>query len=360
MNNKNIKDIQNELKKYVFGQDDLIKSLSVIAWTHQANQDRKNRGINPINNKTLIIGPSGCGKTYSVKKLASILGTKFIEIDCSKLQGNNYTGVYHSYDMFDSAIATYGHEAVENGIIFLDEFDKTLDVYSFKRYGSRHVQRDLLKIFEGDNIETKNHGTLNTQYMTIICAGSFYEGADASMYNDCAKVTKMGFSQNNDSSDANDHVKFNFTIDDLIGMGHLPELMGRFARIVNMNMLTDKDIVSILKNGENQIREYKDQFFSMGIDLDFTDNYYNYLSKNVSISKTGFRDVNKLICDDIDDIIIRLNSKIVKNVIVDVKKNDISIYFKDMSGHVLDRLNKPIQKVSQTHIPSFHIGFDLD
>ena len=34
----NTEAIQKQLKKSVFGQDELIKSLAVIAWTHETNR----------------------------------------------------------------------------------------------------------------------------------------------------------------------------------------------------------------------------------------------------------------------------------------------------------------------------------
>ena len=159
------------------------------------------------------------------------------------------------------------------------------------------------------------------------------------------------------------HTKFNFTIDDLISMGHLPELMGRFTRIVNMNLLDEKDIFNILKNGDSQIKIYTQQLADMGIKLEYDDSYYEYLAKNVLISKTGFRDVAKLISDDIDDIIVHLGSdQSLFKVTVDCKNNAINIKFFNDNGKLIDKVVKPIIKKKNKIKPhqGFNPAFNMD
>lgn len=360
MNSIEINDIQNQLKKSVFGQDELLKTLSVIAWTHEVNMERKLQNKEPINNKTLIVGSSGTGKTFAVKKLAELINVPFIEIDCSKINGNNYVGCNHVYDIFNEPVQRLGKSAVEHAIVFFDEFDKTLDVYNYKKYGSNIVQRDFLKLFDKNsgeqsvyNISTRSSDTIDTTYMTFICAGSFYETMNAS--SDKEQPNKMGFGVNTNQN------KKEITFNDLISMGHLPELMGRFSRIINMNLLSENDIYNILTKGESQITIYKELLKEKDIDLNYSNEYFRYLSKNISLNKTGFRDVDKLICNDIDDIIVNLNDS-VKKVIVDIKNNSIMIDFLNNRNRSVNKIEKQIANLSHTPIYKIKdsIKYDLD
>lgn len=329
--------IQKYLKKFVVGQDEFIKALSSVAWIHQVNVDRKEKGLPAINNNTLVIGPSGCGKTYSIKKLAEVLNVPFIEIDGSKLQGNNYRGCMHVYDIFNSFIGSIEQEELERAIVFIDEFDKTLDVYEYKTHGSRHVQRDLLKVFEQGDVTNERGCTVDLSSVTFICAGSFYETIDGGGIAE----TKMGFGNNNNSMEK---VYEEITADDLIDLGHLPELIGRFARIITLNMLSKEDITGILKKNDSLLSSFISIANSMNVDITVNDNYYSYLANNCCIEKMGFRSVNKLISSSIDELILLINMKGTSSINIDYKDNNIVYSCYDANNKLI---NKKIVEINK-------------
>jgi ATP-dependent HslUV protease ATP-binding subunit HslU len=102
------------------------------------------------------------------------------------------------------------------GIIFLDEIDKIAGMRGdsggpdVSREG---VQRDLLPIVEGSNVQTK-HGMVKTDHVLFIAAGAFH-------------VSKPS---------------------DLI-----PELQGRFPIRVELKPLTEEDFVRIMTEPENAL-----------------------------------------------------------------------------------------------------------
>ncbi|HEX6631663.1 MAG TPA: ATP-dependent protease ATPase subunit HslU [Gemmatimonadaceae bacterium] len=109
-------------------------------------------------------------------------------------------------------------ERVESlGIIFLDEIDKVAGERGAQGGGpdvSREgVQRDLLPIVEGSNVQTK-HGLVKTDHVLFIAAGAFH-------------VSKPS---------------------DLI-----PELQGRFPIRVELKPLTEADFVRIMTEPENAL-----------------------------------------------------------------------------------------------------------
>jgi ATP-dependent HslUV protease ATP-binding subunit HslU len=125
--------------------------------------------------------------------------------------------------------------AENDGIIFLDEIDKIASREG-KTGGpdvSREgVQRDLLPIVEGSSINTK-YGQVKTDHVLFIAAGAFH-------------VSKPS---------------------DLI-----PELQGRFPIRVELEALSNEDLVRILKEPKNSlIKQYQALLFTEGVTLTFTD-----------------------------------------------------------------------------------------
>ncbi|MCJ7627828.1 MAG: AAA family ATPase, partial [Longimicrobiales bacterium] len=134
----------------------------------------------------------------------------------------------------DEVVSEALDRAEDSGIIFLDEIDKI----SGSRGGvgpdvSREgVQRDLLPVVEGSNVQTK-YGLVRTDHMLFIAAGAFH-------------VSKPS---------------------DLI-----PELQGRFPIRVELHSLGEEDFVRILKEPKNAlIHQYRALVETEGASLEFTD-----------------------------------------------------------------------------------------
>ncbi len=136
------------------------------------------------------------------------------------------------------------------GIIFLDELDKVAGRESggnpdVSREG---VQRDLLPIVEGTNVNTK-HGMISTDHILFIAAGAFH-------------VSKPS---------------------DLI-----PELQGRFPIRVELEALTIEDLKRILVQPKNSlIKQYQALLDTEGITLTFTEDAIDRLAEmTAEINKT--------------------------------------------------------------------------
>lgn len=124
----------------------------------------------------------------------------------------------------------------QSGIIFLDEIDKITSRHSEGAQGgevSREgVQRDLLPIVEGSNVNTK-YGMVKTDHILFIASGAFH-------------ICKPS---------------------DLI-----PELQGRFPIRVELDSLGEKEFYRILTEPENAlIKQYSALMATEGIDLKFDD-----------------------------------------------------------------------------------------
>jgi len=120
------------------------------------------------------------------------------------------------------------------GIVFIDEIDKIAgrDAGHGPDVSRGGVQRDLLPIVEGSNVNTK-YGVVKTDHVLFIAAGAF-------------QVTKVS---------------------DLI-----PELQGRFPIRVELEPLSREDLVRILKEPRSSlVRQYTALLATEGVDVQFRD-----------------------------------------------------------------------------------------
>lgn len=143
-------------------------------------------------------------------------------------------------------VSEIAKERVENmGIVFIDEIDKIAS-RSGNRGGSgpdvsrEGVQRDILPIVEGSQINTK-WGLVDTKHILFIAAGAFH-------------MTKPS---------------------DLI-----PELQGRFPIRVELAALTEDDFYRILTQPTNAItKQYAELIKTEGVNIDFKEDALRLLAK---------------------------------------------------------------------------------
>ncbi|HEX6589338.1 MAG TPA: ATP-dependent protease ATPase subunit HslU [Longimicrobiales bacterium] len=125
--------------------------------------------------------------------------------------------------------------AEDMGIVFLDEIDKIAGgggASSGPDVSREGVQRDLLPIVEGSTVQTK-YGFVRTDHILFVAAGAFH----------VAKPTDL-----------------------------IPELQGRFPIRVELEPLTQKDFVRILKEPRNALtRQYQALVAADGAKLQFTE-----------------------------------------------------------------------------------------
>ena len=199
-------------------------------------------------------------------------------------------------------------QRVENsGLIFVDEIDKIAS--REKSYGpdiSREgVQRDLLPIIEGSNVMTK-YGIVKTDHILFIAAGAFH-------------VSKPS---------------------DLI-----PELQGRFPIRVEMDSLSKKEFVRILKEPKGAlIKQYYELLKTENVSLNFTEDGIERIAEiaeevNIKTENIGARRLHTILERVMEDVSFEAPYKTAKKVLinkdyVDERLRDI-IKDEDLSRYIL-------------------------
>ena len=208
----------------------------------------------------------------------------------------------------DNLTRTAIDRAQQSGIIFLDEIDKIAGREtggqgpSVSREG---VQRDLLPIVEGTNVNTK-YGLVSTEHILFVAAGAFH----------VAKPSDL-----------------------------IPELQGRFPIRVELESLTIDDLKRILVQPKNSlIKQYQALLGTEGIELKFTDDAIDKLAEfteqlNKSTENIGARRLHTLVEKLLEEISFEGGELKEKKQVIDAayveSKLNVLIEDQDLRQYIL-------------------------
>jgi ATP-dependent HslUV protease ATP-binding subunit HslU len=175
--------------------------------------------------------------------------------------------------------------AEDSGIIFLDEIDKIAGARGgagpdVSREG---VQRDLLPVVEGSNVQTK-YGLVRTDHMLFIAAGAFH----------VAKPSDL-----------------------------IPELQGRFPIRVELHSLGEDDFVRILREPKNALlHQYRALVETEGASLEYTDEGVREVARiaaelNDRMENIGARRLQTVLTTVLENLLFELPEEGKDQVVLD-------------------------------------------
>ena len=195
----------------------------------------------------------------------------------------------------------------QSGIIFVDEIDKiAVHGESHGQDVSREgVQRDILPIVEGSNVNTK-YGVVDTTHILFIAAGAFSVAAPSDL---------------------------------------IPELQGRFPLRVELDTLHKEDFKRILQEPKNSlIMQYTSLLETEGVKLEFTEDAIDRISfvaedVNSKSENIGARRLHTIMEKVLSDINFDADEHkgetvVVDSSYVDSKLGDI-VQNEDLSRYIL-------------------------
>lgn len=284
------RDIYEELKKSVVGQDDAIREISVALVKHLVGHPAPN---------ILLIGNSGSGKTTLMRAVEQFLAhtpdlgeyANVVRLNANVLAeerqgyGKAVLGrLYANAKKILGGAATPDDivRAVQRGIVFVDEVDKIRATVS----GEPNVrgivaQEALLTLMENEIVEFEADGwtfVINSAQILFVAGGAFEElyesvyrratiGQDVVAMKPIVVVSASGEVREELPFRLGDYLKY----EDLFRYGMTPQFVSRFESIVVLNDLAEGDLARIFVEPDASIfRTSREYFRRFGIDLQIT------------------------------------------------------------------------------------------
>ncbi len=296
------------------GQEKAVRAIALGAYRHISRLRRiwlegARRESLPPKTTMLFVGPTGCGKTYLVEILfRDILHLPTVVIDMTGFSETGYVGqdvnsiltrLLYSADMSLAFAAI--------GVVCLDEFDKLASgqnsaVFSgagtTKDVSGLGVQRELLKMLESIEMPVPLEYThsdyapkavMSTQDIGFIACGAF-SGLKGLIESNGGE--HIGFGRTPLSGDR-DRIAVDYSEDDVMfarnfmNYGFLPELIGRFRRIVPFQALTKEQLAQILRS--TLLAQYSNEFQLEGKELHVADSVLERIVQESLRKETGAR-----------------------------------------------------------------------
>jgi len=195
----------------------------------------------------------------------------------------------------------------DSGIVFLDEIDKVVgnNGGSGPDVSREGVQRDLLPIIEGSNVNTK-YGVIATDHILFISAGAFHVSTPSDM---------------------------------------IPELQGRFPIRVELDRLTTEDFIKILTHPKSAlIKQYTALLDVEGVELEFNKASIKAIAElasdvNGKMENIGARRLHTIIEKILDEISFTATDRSGEKIIINkeyINKNlDNLVKDTDLSKFIL-------------------------
>jgi len=249
--NKKLENLEDNMKKKVFGQDEAIDTLLDKIYIARAGLQAKDKPVGSF----LFLGPTGCGKTETAKQLSDQLNVPLVRFDMSEYQEKHtvakFIGAppgYVGYEDGNSGQLLNEVEKNNNCVLLLDEIEKA----------HRDVTNILLQVMDNGFLTGSTGKKVDMRNVILIMTSNL--GAEE------MEKGGLGFTVSERKGDDDIAVKnffppeFRNRLDGVVKFNKLPKtilgkIVDKFIKDVNI-LIADKNIkIKLDKKAKDQLIE---------------------------------------------------------------------------------------------------------
>ena len=299
--------IKEHLDQFVIGQDSAKTVLSVAVANHYKRIIQPPIDFDLDKSNVMVLGATGAGKTLMARTIAKYLDVPFAIADATTLTESGYVGD-DVENVVQKLYANSGGdiEKTQKGIIFIDEIDKICrkgeNTSLTRDVSGEGVQQGLLKIVEGTECRVPPMGgrkhpdqqtiKIDTSDILFIVGGAFTELEKQIR---SKQSGGMGFGTKLKQQDERNYLS-EVAPEDLIKYGLIPEFVGRFSMITNVDPLNEEQLVRILTEPKNAILKQTKYLFGLDdIDIEFTKDAKLSIAKKAKALGTNARGLKNVV-----------------------------------------------------------------
>ncbi len=266
---KNLKNIEDNLKRVIFGQDKAVETLSNAIKLSRVGLRDENKTIGSF----LFTGPTGVGKTEISKQLSEILGIDLIRFDMSEYMERHTVsrliGAPPGYVGFDQGgLLTESIVKSPHCVLLLDEIEKAHpDIFNI-----------LLQVMDA-GVLTDNNGR-KSDFRNVILIMTTNIGADL------LSKRNIGFAESSNETDAMNSLKKLFS----------PEFRNRLDETIQFNYLDKNVILSIV---DKFLTKLQAQLDKRNVEIVVSKNVINWIADNGYDKEMGARPMERFISQNI-------------------------------------------------------------
>ena len=266
---KNLRNIEENLKRVIFGQDQAVETLSNAIKLSRVGLRDENKTIGSF----LFTGPTGVGKTEISKQLAEIMGIDLVRFDMSEYMERHTVsrliGAPPGYVGFDQGgLLTEAIVKTPHCVLLLDEIEKAHpDIFNI-----------LLQVMDA-GVLTDNNGR-KSDFRNVILIMTTNIGAEL------LSKRNIGFSETSNETDAMNSLNKLFS----------PEFRNRLDETIQFNYLDKNIILSIV---DKFLVKLQAQLDKRNVEIVVSKRVVNWIAENGYHKEMGARPMERFISKNI-------------------------------------------------------------